>query len=355
MTQLIISVERLRQKYGGWATKIINSAHELGPSIDVSGLSSDAIRERISKLPAGEPACLIGGYDIIPPFVRPNPTFHLSSDDDAAIATDAPYGAAPGNSAQEFVPGRAISRIPDGGDVDAAGFLKVLSFQKLALTMKVPPGSFKEGAADFTGAVNWVESQLPGDDGPKLISPPKDIKEEGLPSLLTRKGRVFIVLHGTNRSPEWAYLFGHAPEGDAWPKALSARIIDLCDMRGCIITFGSCYAAMLDVGESEALARNERNQVSLAFLGQGAKVAIGATRSNWIQTTEPYDGFGPGVIGTFWQKLRGGKTGAAEALRLAKREYMAHVLKNHKGDLPYAQKTVLQMQCYGHPDMKYDA
>jgi len=39
---------------------------------------------------------------------------------------------------------------------------------------------------------------------------------------------------------------------------------------------------------------------------------------------------------------------AAEALRLAKRAYLQKAI-SAKADRPYAYKTVLQAQCYGHP------
>jgi hypothetical protein len=227
-----------------------------------------------------------------------------------------------------------------------------LSFQRQTLTVQVPSGTFQEAAEEFKGALGFVATTIPNVTGPQLLSPPETIANDALPSMLAQKGRVHILLHGANRSPDWAYLYGHAPGASDYPRALSARLIDLCDMRSSIVTFGSCYAAMLDTGDSEAPARTEDNQVALACLGHGAKVVIGATRSNWIQMNPPYDGYGPGLIGHFWQQVgRGVK--AAEALRLAKVEYLKEVVQGSPKDLPYARKTVLQIHCYGHPEAAY--
>jgi hypothetical protein len=345
------SQHAISAKYGTtWTGKILASVHALGNAADVSGATADDIHAQIAQLPAGEPACLVGGYDQIPPFMRPNPTYHLDGDEDDQIPTDSPYGAAPGQPFEEYVPSRAVCRIPDGATPDPASFLKILSFQQKAPTTATPGGTFEEGAAEFFGALGYVHGTIPGADpaGPRL-SPPSTIDDADLPQRMTQKGRAHVLLHGANHSPQWAYLFGHdvnaAPTD--FQEALSCRVIDLCDLRGCIVTFSSCYAAMLDTGESEAPGRTEANQVALACLGHGAKVVYGATRSNWIDTTDPCDSLGPRLSAEIWRALATG-VHAAEALRKAKETFLATLVD--KQDIPYGRKTLLQFQCYGHPD-----
>ena len=46
------------------------------------------------------------------------------------------------------------------------------------------------------------------------------------------------------------------------------------------------------------------------------------------------------------------KLGLDEALRLAKVAYLKVALSGAPGDRPYALRTVLQAQCYGHPGAK---
>lgn len=344
----VCSTAAVRAKYGAAANKVITMIEGLGDVVDVSSLQASQVQEKIAKLKKGEPVCLVGGYDIVPPFNRKNPTAHLSDDDDEFIPTDAPYGATPGNLAEEYAPARAISRIPDGGTADAESFMSILDHQKDVPHLPTPPGSFEAAAKEFAGALRYVKKAIPGVDGQELLSPPETQKAPALTSQIARRGRVHILFHGANSDPDWAFLWGHDGHPESpFIKALSAHIIDLCDLRGSMVTFSSCYAAMLDTAPAVSGARTTANQVALACLAHGAKAVVAATRSNWIGVTAPYDAFGPRLVAETWKELANGKP-AAEALRLAKRNYLKSAIAV-KSDRPYALKTVLQAQCYGHP------
>jgi hypothetical protein len=106
---VICSTNGVRHKYGTAANQILAAVGQLGTLVDVSGLPPEQIQSKISQLAAG-PACLIGGYDLIPAFVRANPTFGLNSDDDADIPTDAPYGATPGVPAEEYASANPLAQ-----------------------------------------------------------------------------------------------------------------------------------------------------------------------------------------------------------------------------------------------------
>ena len=313
---------------------------------------ADEVRTRIAALPANEPHVLVGGYDIQPPFTRANPSFNLSGDDDATILTDAPYAATPGHSAEEFVPTRIVARIPDAtGSADAADFIKVLRFQAQAVTTPTPAKRFEECAAEFIEAARVVATAMSSGTHRIVTSPPA--KLAGAPDVVKRlagAGRVHVLLHGANFSPDWAYLFGHHADSADYPRAMSARQIDLCDLRGAVVTFSSCYAAMLDSGDSEAARRSETNQVALACLGHGAKVVVAATRSNWIALPPQPDGLGPGLVAEMWRQLAKGKKAGA-ALRDARVAYVRKALsESSASERPYVLKTALQMQIYGNPE-----
>jgi hypothetical protein len=133
---------------------------------------------------------------------------------------------------------------------------------------------------------------------------------------------------------------------------MSARQIDLCDLRGAAVTFSSCYAAMLDTGKSEAATRSESNQVALAFLGHGAKFVVASTRSNWIPLGNDADSLGPGLVADFWRCLGRGAP-AGKALRDARRIYLRRDLAaSGRTDRPYILKTALQAQLYGNPEAR---
>lgn len=343
----ICSTSGIHDKYGAAGDRIIKFIGNLGQIEDVSGLSPEQTQAHIAALPAG-PACLMGGYDLIAPFLRDNPS-KGTIDDDTMLPTDAPYGATPGNAAEEFAPTRPISRIPDGNIADPAAFLALLGHQHAAPTTATPPGSFEVAAAEFSGPMGFVHAAIPGANGPQHLSPPDDIDTKGLTAELSHSGRIHVILHGSNFDPDWARLWGHdGTEKAPFVRALSSQLFDLCDLRGAIVTFSSCYAAMLDVAPATDGMRTYANQVALTCLQHGAKVVYGATRANWIDTIAPYDAFGPGLVAQIWSQLAAGKP-AAEALMLAKSAYLKLALSETVGNYSYAKKTVLQAHCYGHP------
>jgi hypothetical protein len=352
--RVLVSRTAVQAKYGvTWTGKIIDAASSLGPIVDVSGKSADDIRALIAADAVDEAHVLLGGYDLIPPFRRPNPSFQVSQDDDNAIPTDTPYGAKPGSTAEEFVPTRIVARIPDAtGTMIAADFLKVIEFQAKATSTATTAKRFEECAAEFELATRMVGRAIPGKSQP-VLSPPA--KLNGKPDVvqgLTGAGRVHVLLHGADFSPDWGYLWGRAPDSETFVKGISAQQIDLCDLRGAVVTFSSCYAAMLDSGASEAGQRNEANQVALAALGHGAKFVIAATRSNWISLANDGDGLGPGLIAEVWRHLAKGKKAGA-AVRDARIAFVKKWLgQSGAKERPYILKTALQIQLYGNPEAK---
>jgi Peptidase family C25 len=346
--QLILSVKALKQKYGVNADDILRAVEALGPVTDVGGSSPAKIQARVATFSASDAVCLVGGYDLVPSFLRKNPTAHLSGDDDATIRTDAPYGAAPGVVEDEYAPARIVSRIPDGADRNAAEFLSVLRCQKSAPTTATPAKIYEEAANEFKGAAGYVHRYVGPKNAAPSLSPPSVIEHPDPIPLVSGAGRVHVLLHGANFSPEWASLFGRsasAPSG-VYPIALTAPTIGKCALTGSVVTFSSCYAAMLD-GRS---GRTSANQVALACLVSGAKVVVASTRSNWIQMRAPYSGLDPGLVGAFWKELASKGRPAGEAFRRAKHAFLRAGLAADEADHPYLLKTVLQAQLYGHPE-----
>lgn len=343
----IVAVKSLRGKYRAKSAEILRTVGKLGSIEDVEGLTAEQIQGEIARLPRSASICLIGGYDLVPTFSRKNPTSHLSSDDDKDIPTDAPYGAAPGVVEDEYAPGRVIARIPDGRRMKAAEFLAILKTQSRVPGTRTPKGGYDEAAAEFAGAAAYVRGAIKSNGpGPPYLSPPSDLAHPDPASLLSKRGRVHILLHGANTSPDWSSLWGRGSASRApWVRALTTATIRHCQLKGSVVTFSSCYAAMLDGSRG----RNPRNQFSLACLAQGAKIVLGSTRSNWIATTAPFDVLGPGLVGRFWTELRKPRTTAGAAFVRAKIAFLKAGLAGDRGDYPYVLKTVLQANLYGHP------
>lgn len=345
----IVSVIRVKQRYPADAAAILAAVGQLGQVEDVSGLLRPAIQARIAALPAG-PVCLIGGVDLMMPFWRLNPTFGLGNDRDAWIATDAPYGAKPGDDYEEFAPSRAVARIPEPDPGQAASFLALLRRQADVPSTATPPGSFEYAAAEFAGAQKQVRTVMDPSAVPGPTSPKADRHMPGLQARISKRGRLHVALHGVRTHPAWDTLLGREANSTLEIDALTAGQLAGCNLRGMVATFSSCYAGMLDRGEDAAddvPARDSSNQVALACLRAGAKAVFASSRANWIDMMDPFDSCGPALTAQIWRELASG-AGAAEALRRAKRSYILDMISNHRETLAFVQKTVLQTHCYGH-------
>lgn len=95
-------VGAIKKTYGSRSVQILKAIDALGSVVDVTGIGPPGIQAKIASLSAAESICLIGSYNILPPFSRKNPTSHLSGDTDKDIKTDAPYGAPPGSMEDEL-------------------------------------------------------------------------------------------------------------------------------------------------------------------------------------------------------------------------------------------------------------
>lgn len=347
----VCSKQAILIKYGqSGGSEVIQAVEALGPILEVSNQTPAQIRAAIENEAPG-PACLIGGYDLLPAFRMSNPSRALVQDPDTDILTDAPYGARVGSLAECYLPSRAVTRIPDaGGMPPAKDFISQLVRAAGAPIQTTPGGCFEEAANEFAGSAQLVHDIIAAASAPAPhLSPPVDAQTPGIASLISGRGRIHFLLHGANTSPGWAMLSGR--QGGKFVNALSATQLQQCDLAGAIVSFSSCYASMLDSIRPADGPRRPANQVALACLEAGSKAVFGATRANWIDIQAPFDSYGPALMAHLWRKLEDG-AGAAEALRAAKWSYMKEALKMDPWGRPYALKTVLQAHCYGHPMAK---
>ena len=349
--KLVINVKGVKSKYAGKAQGILDAAATLGPVMDVSGLTRMSIHKQIAALPAIESVLIIGGYDLVPTFVLSNPTLHVEQQQEGAAAadksipSDGPFGGTPGNKAQQLLPVRPVARVPDGSAAAADDFLAVLK----AITAKpnIPAGAFQEAAKEFEKPALDVAKAMQI-SVPLIESPPVTDADPTLPPKVNGKGKIHILLHGANYSPDWANLWGHASGSQDWEVGLSSQILRNAALAGSVVTFSSCYAAMVDLGSKKAPVRDATNQVSMACLRSGAKAVFAVTRSNWIGDNG--DILGPGLATQVWKGLLSGKK-AGQALIDAKRQLASDAMTTGaKEDLPYVYKTLAQAQLYGNPE-----
>jgi hypothetical protein len=349
--KLVINVKGVKNKYAGKAHGILDAAAALGPVMDVSGLNRARIHAQIAALPATESVLIVGGYDLVPTFVLSNPTLHVEQQQegdtgaDKNIPSDGPFGGTPGNKAQQLVPTRPVARVPDGPAAAADDFLTVL--KTIATPPNTPAGEFQEAAQEFEQPALDVAKAM--QISVSLIESPPVIDTD--PTLLAKvkgKGRIHILLHGANYSPDWANLWGHASQSQDWLVGLSSQILKDAALVGSVVTFSSCYAAMVDLGSKKSPVRDATNQASMACLRSGAKAVFAVTRSNWIGDNGEI--LGPGFATQVWRGLLSGKK-AGQALIDAKRQLASDAMTaGVQDDLPYVYKTLAQAQLYGNPE-----
>lgn len=346
---LVSSTSAVLARYGAVdGPRVVNAVNALGTVIDGSGRDETEIRREIDARDPSRtlPVCLIGDYELVPTFRMSNPTRRSSKEVDQDVMTDAPYGARPGQPEEAYLPSRAVSRLPVSSQDDADAFVALLARAAAAPTIPTPPGTFQHAADEFGGSADLVHAVLPGVARP-LLSPPARQGNPALGPLASGRGRQHILLHGSAKHPGRATLWGRSAADPSFVSAMSAADLMACNLRGAIMSFSSCYSAMLDSLATEPPRRTD-DQVALACLAGGAKVVYGATRANWIDITVPIDSFGAALVANIWRRLQDGE-GAAEALRAAKFDYARIAFAGDFWTRPFVLKTLLQMQCYGHP------
>ena len=344
---VVASKQAIRVKYQADANNVQDAIDALGPVLDASGMGAKQIRDAIDQRDPSRsvPVCLIGGYDIVPAFKPPNPTVKFVHDPDEDVTSDAPYGARPDDPAEVYLPTRAVSRIPDSGVPDAGQFIDILNRAAAAPGVPTPPGCFHLAANEFLGSAQLVMA-VPTLNVGLNLSPPVPNSLPPVQGEIAGKGRIHFLLHGADEPARWDRLFGAANRKSLLVPAVRVSDLKGFALKGSIVTFSTCYSAMLDPRSGQR--RNPDNQPALACLVAGAKTVYGSTRANWIDDTPPFDSFGSALIAAVWQLLVQGKP-AAEALRQARFDFAESSLARDAWTRPYVLKTLLQAQCYGHP------
>jgi hypothetical protein len=299
---------------------------------------------------------IVGGAEIIPFHLLPNPT----DDADADIPSDNPYATRDENY---FVPEWPIARLPTGASADPAPLLRQIN----ALSGGQPPApapaplgwldrlrrwlreiwlgrqrrpSFGYSANVWRLASAAVYHQI-GDPRELLTSPPLDANAlpiEGLaPSRLS-----YFNLHGIEDGPEWYGQRSSDDPGSLPEYPVALRPDDVANSgRAPVVVFSeACYGA-------NVLGKQTDEALCLKFLDSGSRVVVGSTKIAYGSIGTPL--VGADLLGRcFWQNLVQGVP-AAEALRRAKLQ-MAQEMHQRQGYLDGEdQKTLISFVLYGDP------
>lgn len=288
---------------------------------------------------------LVGGDDIIPFCRLPNP----ADDGELEVWSDNPYASRDDN----FLPQRAVGRIPDGREEDILLSLLEVAIEghreKGGLTgmvgglmrgLRRSPSSLGLSAEIWQEASQAVFEAIGNSKGLE-ISPPFTDQE-----FLERHTHVpplaYFNLHGVN---EAAYWYGHSSSGEEldFPIALTPLNLAWTEVSGAVVYSEACYGAHLREGSTDS-------SIPLAFLAKGARAVIGSTGMAYGSLTPPLSG--ADLLGrNLWLGLKRGFT-IGEALLRAKLGLMEEMAERQGFLDGEDQKTILSFVLYGDPSLK---
>jgi hypothetical protein len=246
---------------------------------------------------------IIGGHDIVPFAVIPNPY-----PDGDTLYTDDVYADFTGDDVID-VP---IARIPDGGSLD-------LLIRQLDGKCTPKPGAFGLGNKNrqYAGPIMDIFD----DEGDVYWSAPYTPDDISVGDVDVE--HVYFILHGSDA--DTSVWWG---ENAIWPVAFK---VSLAYSQGIILT-GACYGAYI-IGKTPA------DSICLRFLRSGAKAFIGCTGSHYSTPTTETNYAGPLFHRLFFEHLMTGKK-PSQAFFRAKRDY------SPEADMAVEQKILHEFVFY---------
>ena len=307
------------------------------------GALAGAVRARGERV---ESLLIVGGPDIVPFGVLPNPMF----DSDPAIPTDCVYGTAAGSWPLEggaathgYGTDWPVGRLPDADEPTPAlllGLLAAAAAQHRQGALALVPSIGLSSAAWQTASAAVLAKALPAPPEALLLSPP--LTAAGLDRAQIVQARlIYVNLHGVAEAPNW---YGQSPDDPTLVAVL--RPADLGGLRldGPIVVSEACYGARLG-------AQSTDTSLALSFLARGALAFIGATAITYGPVQPPNSQADLLALHALRQlHRRGASVGhALVAARLATlRETVLAQGTLDEDD----EKTLLEFVLYGDPTLR---
>jgi len=298
---------------------------------------------------------IIGGHEIIPFHMLPNPT----DDDDEIIPSDNPYAT---TDANYFAPEWPVGRFPCNHDLDLLVQLVRTSTQEhqYAARQQTPIRRLswrllhllrflfrsKLNSIGYSTSV-WRRASMAvfraiGNPRSLLTSPP--VEAESLPPQALKPSNFsYYNLHGLEDSPEWFGQRDPFEDGESsvdFPIALRPQDVVNGGRAPQVVFTEACYGA-------NVLQKSSESAICLKFLDQGSKAVIGSTKISYGSVTPPL--IAADLLGQlFWEGLKAGMS-TGEALRQAKLK-LATEMHSRQGYLDGEdQKTLISFILYGDP------
>lgn len=308
---------------------------------------------------------IVGGPDVVPFHLLPNPTDDLDKD----VPSDNPYSTLDANY---FVPEWPVGRLPGEAGSDAGLLLEQVRrlnlyhsgveqvdtwWQRLCWLLRgirrirrLASKTIDKEALGYSAAA-WRRSSVAvfrplGMAEGVLISPP-EYSGSLNPDIFTNSRMSYYNLHGLPDSPEW---YGQrdandtSGEGPDYPVAIHVKDLMKNGHAPDIVFSEACYGGHI-------FAKTEAQALVLRFLNIGTKVVCASTCIAYGSVNAPL--LGGDLLGyLFWKYSQEGYT-SGEALMKAKIE-MVREMTRRQGFLDGEdQKTLISFVLYGDPLMRY--
>lgn len=298
---------------------------------------------------------IIGGHNVVPFHLLPNPT----DDDDDDVPSDNPYAASDENY---FIPEWPVGRLPmETSWKEIVNQLRSIAqyhqwtnrphnpFQRVRFWFMRRFGGFFAPAtktAGYTASI-WKKASYAvykaiGDQRSMVASPPADA--DRLPGILMRPSNLsYFNLHGLEDAPEW---YGQkdpiqdSPNTVDFPIALRPQDVVNSGRAPKVVFTEACYGA-------HSIDKTSDTALSLKFLSSGTRAVVGSTKISYGSVTPPL--IAADLLGRlFWQYLNQ-SVPVGEALRRAKLK-LASEMHQRQGYLDGEdQKTLISFVLFGDP------
>lgn len=300
----------------------------------------DARGERVESL------LIVGGPDIVPFGVLPNPMF----DSDQSLLADCVYGTASGVWPLEA--GAAIhgygtdwpvGRLPDEGAETPAlllGLIEAATAQHRRGALALAPLVGYSSAAWQAASAAILTSALPAALPALLLSPPLTAAQLDRRQLAQAR-LIYVNLHGVANAPNW---YGQAPDNSALIVALRPADIDGLRFDGAVALSEACYGAQLG-------AQNVDTSLALALLSRGVVAFVGATAITYGPMQPPNSQADLLALHTLRQ-LHRRDTSVGEALLAARLATLRETVLAQGTLDEDDEKTLLEFVLYGDPTLR---
>jgi hypothetical protein len=292
---------------------------------------------------------ILGGHDIVPMFVVPNPSFDPDGDDDADVLTDNPYACSTAYRARTrasyLVPDRVVGRIPDlPGDADTAWL--TTSLRRAAAWKPKPPDFY-----DDAYAVVCDEWRLAGNACMRFLGLPGSELQVSPPTNdATRKarGRLGRTLHMIKCHGALLDARFYGQSGLSYPEVLLGPTLESRLTPGTLAAAMCCYGAQVFSPADRAAQLPGTWPIATTYLRKGAVGFAGATRIAWVGIDR--------MMCADWivcAYLRAAREGASlgRALLEAKQDYVEKLSQQGQTPDTADEKTLIEFVLLGDPSL----